>query len=114
MDDTVDKSNWTEAEVSFAQQIADGLSEIVILKSRIRLLQNIYESVTFERNDFLSEIKALHLEYVKTDCDCCMGQGEVDDIVWGTTSNPEALSPPEIPVRVECPDCKGTGKEWIM
>jgi hypothetical protein len=95
-------------------QIEDERAKIVILETRIERIITQIEGYKSERDEALEQIKALHLKYVTEPCDTCSGDGEVDDVEWGTTSNPEALSPPEIPIRVECPDCLGTGCEWMV
>ena len=97
----------TESEQSFINQLERA-------NSRVRWLETKVADLREQNVHFLKEIRGLHLEYVTELCDTCNGSGVVTEIEWGTTSNSQALSPPEIPVEVECDACVGTKKEWMV
>ena len=99
----------TEAEESFIQQLERA-------NSRLRWYESKVYDLREESARYLAEVRALHLEYgdkMET-CQECDGSGVVTEIEWGTTSNSQALSPPEIPVEVECDACVGTKREWMV
>ena len=99
------KPERTEAEESFILQLRAAQITIRQLETKVADLRE-------ESARYLAEVRALHLEYVTELCDTCNGSGVVTEIEWGTTSNSQALSPPEIPVEVVCDACLGTRKEW--
>jgi DnaJ-class molecular chaperone len=99
----------------------DNLRTIALLEGQKGQTRRAHEQGTRVAKDLrldnellMDQIKSLHLEYVKDDCDTCLGSGEVDDTALSDyPSRLNEYEPAEVVVRVVCEDCRGTGKEWI-
>jgi hypothetical protein len=89
------------------------MAQIHFLTSDLAAAKAATKSALSDRDNFLEEIKAFHLEYGKEDCTTCDGKGEVEVSV--TCDYPSARDPMVPAERMEldtCEDCLGTGKEW--
>ena len=91
-------SDWTDAEVSFAQQLDDANAEIRNLKAKIDGTRVAEVAELRSENECLREGLSAALEKLnQPDCDECMGHGFFTDRQGHR----------------ECPECGGIGRSWV-
>ena len=116
-----DTTGRLPTERSLEQQIEDlthyAETADKALERKQRHIESLQATVKEQRSDnerLMEEIQCLHMEYVREDCDGCGGSCEIDDVeVMNYPSAHDPYQPAEKAVRVPCPDCMGTGKEWM-
>ncbi len=108
------RATWRDCLQENARLRAEVAGLPLELERRTKNLRGEVEELRDTCVEFLDEIIALHLEYVKADCDECMGVGKVGRVVvCDYPSRLDPMQPAEETIVIDCPRCHGTKMEWL-